>query len=417
MKRHFLFIAGLLFSMQVIAQTGIGTTTPHASAKLDVSATDKGFLPPRVTLTNITDASTIASPATGLLVYNTGDNNGFTAGYYYWNGGSWATIATSGGSGSFAASFLRGSRVSSQSIDVNGVVSFSQIDASSGSNISLNTSTGQITLVAGFTYRLIASIPGFIGSRPNFRWYNETTSTYFGSGISGYAANDAAGNGSFGGLSEIVFTPNSTTIVSYRLSSATSASVTIGGNADFTLEGSYPWFDIEVISGNSPMTVINFGDIKSGFQSGDHSGWVKLDGRAKSTLSATQQAQATALGIGTNLPDATNAFLVQNGTTLGILSSSNTKTITQSNLPNVSFMGNTNDAGAHTHTGTVPGVFTASGNNSGGSFPPGNNYNFKYGTLDINQSGSHSHTVTVSSGGSGAALDITPRSLSVNTFI
>jgi hypothetical protein len=75
------------------AQTGIGTTTPHASAKLEVAATDKGFLPPRVTLTAATDATTIASPAEGLLVYNLG-SVGLQAGYYYWNGTSWATIAT-----------------------------------------------------------------------------------------------------------------------------------------------------------------------------------------------------------------------------------------------------------------------------------------------------------------------------------
>jgi hypothetical protein len=75
------------------AQTGIGTTAPHASAKLEVAATDKGFLPPRVTLTAATDATTIASPAEGLLVYNLG-SVGLQAGYYYWNGTSWATIAT-----------------------------------------------------------------------------------------------------------------------------------------------------------------------------------------------------------------------------------------------------------------------------------------------------------------------------------
>ena len=105
MIKQILLFAGLLFSMQVIAQTGIGTTTPHASAKLEVNATNKGFLPPRVTLTSVTDASTISSPATGLLVYNTGNNNGISAGYYFWNGNAWATIATAGGSGSVAAEF------------------------------------------------------------------------------------------------------------------------------------------------------------------------------------------------------------------------------------------------------------------------------------------------------------------------
>jgi len=83
-----LFIATYSF-----AQTGIGTSTPHASAKLDVTSTNKGFLPPRVTLTSATDATTIPSPAEGLLVYNLGAV-GLQAGYYYWNGANWATMAT-----------------------------------------------------------------------------------------------------------------------------------------------------------------------------------------------------------------------------------------------------------------------------------------------------------------------------------
>ncbi|BDB52194.1 emp24/gp25L/p24 family protein [Flavobacterium ammonificans] len=91
MKKIVLFI---IFGFELIyAQTGIGTTTPHASAKLHVSATDKGFLPPRVTLTSVTDATTIPNPAEGLLVYNLG-SMGLQAGYYYWNGANWATIAT-----------------------------------------------------------------------------------------------------------------------------------------------------------------------------------------------------------------------------------------------------------------------------------------------------------------------------------
>jgi hypothetical protein len=88
----------ILISVSVFAQTGIGTTTPNPSAKLDVYSTNKGFLPPRVTLTSVTDASTITSPAEGLLVYNVG-SVGLQAGYYYWNGGNWATIATATSAG------------------------------------------------------------------------------------------------------------------------------------------------------------------------------------------------------------------------------------------------------------------------------------------------------------------------------
>jgi hypothetical protein len=95
MKRKFksFTIILLLLASYTFAQTGIGTSTPHASAKLDVSATNKGFLPPRVTLTAATDATTIPSAAEGLLVYNLG-SVGLQAGYYYWNGANWATMAT-----------------------------------------------------------------------------------------------------------------------------------------------------------------------------------------------------------------------------------------------------------------------------------------------------------------------------------
>jgi hypothetical protein len=96
MKR--LAVLFLLITFYAEAQTGIGTTAPHASAKLEVSASDKGFLPPRVTLTSATTAAPISSPAEGLLVYNLG-SVGLQAGYYYWNGVSWATIATASLSG------------------------------------------------------------------------------------------------------------------------------------------------------------------------------------------------------------------------------------------------------------------------------------------------------------------------------
>ena len=92
MLRYFLFFLGMLFSIKMMAQTGIGTTTPNASAKLDVYSENKGFLPPRVSLTSAFDRNTISSPATGLLVYCKGDA-GLASGYYYWNGTIWVQIA------------------------------------------------------------------------------------------------------------------------------------------------------------------------------------------------------------------------------------------------------------------------------------------------------------------------------------
>ena len=244
-----------LFTIQLYAQTGIGTTTPHASAKLEVNASNKGFLPPRVSLIDINDQTTIPLPATGLFVYCKGDA-GLAAGYYYWNGNAWATIATAGGSGSFASSYLRGSRTATQSVAVNGVVIFTAVDNSSGGDISLNTTTGKITLAPGNTYRLRGAVPNFSGGqRPAFIWYNETTSSNIGSASHTYNTGDAAAYGAFGVPAEVIITPNVTTVVYFKLlSSLSSGSVTVGGNGDFSTTGSYPWFDAEVISGNAPVT-------------------------------------------------------------------------------------------------------------------------------------------------------------------
>jgi hypothetical protein len=49
-------------------QLGIGTYGPNASAMLDITSTTRGFLPPRMTTTQ---KNAIASPAVGLVVYDT----------------------------------------------------------------------------------------------------------------------------------------------------------------------------------------------------------------------------------------------------------------------------------------------------------------------------------------------------------
>jgi hypothetical protein len=88
MKKIFFLLNVLLISSFVEAQTGIGTTTPNASAKLDVFSTTKGFLPPRMTNAQRT---AISSPAEGLMVYQTDG----TSGLYYYNGSAWIYIINS----------------------------------------------------------------------------------------------------------------------------------------------------------------------------------------------------------------------------------------------------------------------------------------------------------------------------------
>lgn len=63
--------AGTEFVAKDNGAIGIGTSAPNTSAILDINSSNKGILIPRVTLTGITDGTTITSPATGLIVYNT----------------------------------------------------------------------------------------------------------------------------------------------------------------------------------------------------------------------------------------------------------------------------------------------------------------------------------------------------------
>jgi hypothetical protein len=90
MKKN-LIIVGLFLTSQMYAQTGIGTTAPNASAKLEIASTDKGLLIPRMTSAQ---RGLISLPANGLLVYQTDGVIGF-----YVNSGtsaspSWLRINT-----------------------------------------------------------------------------------------------------------------------------------------------------------------------------------------------------------------------------------------------------------------------------------------------------------------------------------
>lgn len=95
MKTKFLLFSVIFFAFfnfsLIKAQVGIGTTSPDASAQLDINSSSKGLLTPRLTSSQRT---AISNPATGLLVYQTDEN----AGFYYYTGSTWINL-TSGGTG------------------------------------------------------------------------------------------------------------------------------------------------------------------------------------------------------------------------------------------------------------------------------------------------------------------------------
>jgi hypothetical protein len=87
------------------ANVGIGTTTPNASAILDLTSTNSGLLPPRMTHAQMNAIP--ATVATGDFVFCT-DSTAFLtpSTYYYYNGTAWVPFM-----GNYLANYLAGNGV------------------------------------------------------------------------------------------------------------------------------------------------------------------------------------------------------------------------------------------------------------------------------------------------------------------
>ena len=94
MKNNLLYLF-LLINITVMAQVGVGTTTPQAS--MDITSTNDGLLIPRIAL-SATNVATVLTPTTSELVYNTATSavgpNQVTPGFYYWDGTLWIRLSS-----------------------------------------------------------------------------------------------------------------------------------------------------------------------------------------------------------------------------------------------------------------------------------------------------------------------------------
>ena len=110
MKKAFIITVLLIITRTIgfTQSVGIGTTAPDASAVLELKATNKGFLPPRMTAS---EKGLIPSPKAGLMIYQTDA----TIGLYIYNGTTWTAVAgtstgfswaLNGNSGTTASNFI-----------------------------------------------------------------------------------------------------------------------------------------------------------------------------------------------------------------------------------------------------------------------------------------------------------------------
>jgi hypothetical protein len=100
MMRKILQLLLICQALLASAQVGVHTDFPDNSSAMDIVASNKGLLIPRVSLTSsLSNPSPVTSPAVGLLVFNSGSNQAI--GFYYWNGTSWVLIGSGSSSGNY----------------------------------------------------------------------------------------------------------------------------------------------------------------------------------------------------------------------------------------------------------------------------------------------------------------------------
>lgn len=86
MKRILSILFILAASSQLTqAQQGFGTSNPAPSSVIDMTATNKGALLPRIALTSTIVAAPVNAPVNALTVFNTATAGDVTPGYYYWS--------------------------------------------------------------------------------------------------------------------------------------------------------------------------------------------------------------------------------------------------------------------------------------------------------------------------------------------
>jgi uncharacterized protein (TIGR02145 family) len=241
----------MLGSVPAFAQIGIGTKTPAPSAALEVtsSTNNKGILIPRITAM---EKDAIASPAEGLLIYQTTTPIGF----YYYSGSAWKLIANLT---DFSASGNAGTATKLASAkNINGVAFDGSVD------ITVPAATGTLT---GTTLKstVTGSSLTSVGILANLTVTNPIAGSITGNAATATSATTVTTNANLTG--DVTSVGNATTIGAGKVANGMIAdnAVTTAkvANANVTLaklENLSPGAIIVGNSSNRPTTVSISGD-------------------------------------------------------------------------------------------------------------------------------------------------------------
>jgi hypothetical protein len=276
-----------LFTISLRAQVGIGTTTPDTSALLEVQSTSKGLLIPRVTLQSTTDVTTIASPATGLLVYNTATHNDVLPGFYYWEG-SWKPLlaSPSGGTawalnGNIAASgnFLGTTNFNPLNIKVNNTLA-GKIHPNGGIALGMNAAANDSNSLAIGTGATATANVEAVAIGPS-----STAGAYRATAL-GYGATASE---------------NNTLAAGYSASASAHQSMALGMNASATQNNTTA---VGYGAGASAYQATALGtEASASGQSATAIGYKATATQANSIILGSATNTSNKVGIGTNTPD------------------------------------------------------------------------------------------------------------------
>ncbi|MFM2177233.1 MAG: hypothetical protein RL015_1331, partial [Verrucomicrobiota bacterium] len=144
-------------TVNATGSVGLGTSTPDASAALEISSTTRGFLPPRLT-TAQRDA--VTTPATGLFIYNTTLNR-----YQYRGASQWNELDTDAQTLALSGNTLSISNGNSITLPSTAGGTVTNIATGAGLTGGPITGTGTISLtstaVTAGSYGSATSIPTF----------------------------------------------------------------------------------------------------------------------------------------------------------------------------------------------------------------------------------------------------------------
>ncbi|MEO6251850.1 MAG: tail fiber domain-containing protein [Ferruginibacter sp.] len=190
MKKHLLLlVSAIIFSNMVTAQSfAINTdgSTANASALLDVKSTTKGLLIPRMSKT---ERNAVASPATGLLVFQNAPDS---IGFYYYDGSKWNWVAAINGNADTlswkrignaatnpATHFIGTTDNRALNFKVNsvksGLIDYASYNTAFGFSGQLNNTTGTHNTAIGYVSMNNNTLGNYNTSVGAFSFYTNTT--------------------------------------------------------------------------------------------------------------------------------------------------------------------------------------------------------------------------------------------------